>query len=110
MCQEANVVAIAKIAKGGQSGVFWYTRNREVKKATISGGLQLDVAMKEVLNGTKIQKLDDSFSDREKNIITINQQNNFMYFSNPEQFQHPDYYLNPNKKVAFSDNANTITF
>ena len=34
MCQEENVVAIAKIAKGGQSGTFWYLdANKKVHKS-----------------------------------------------------------------------------
>lgn len=105
MCQEENVVAIAKIAKGGQSGTFWYTRNGEVQKATISDGLQLDAAMKEVLNGTKIQKLDNPFSPKTAgNIVTIG--NNFFQWTN--YVSDNNYYLN--KTITFPNNVNAITF
>lgn len=88
MCQEADVVAIAKIAEGGQSGTFWYTRNGEVQKATISDGLQLNQAMKEVLNGTKIQELKaNPFGNNPRgNIVTINPRNKFSYFSSSGSF------------------------
>ena len=105
MCQEADVVAIAKIAEGGQSGTFWYTRNEEVQKATISGGLQLDAAMKEVLSGTKIQELsNDPFDGRQGNLITIGKNK----FQVNVALDDKRYYLTPS--ITFPNNANTITF
>jgi len=105
MCQEENVVAIAKIAKGGQSGTFWYTRNGEVQKATISDGLQLDAAMKEVLSGTKIQELsNDPFDGRQGNLITIGKNK----FQVNVALDDKRYYLTPS--ITFPNNANTITF
>ena len=105
MCQEADVVAIAKIAEGGQSGTFWYTRNGEVQKATISGGLQLDVAMKGVLNRTKIQKIEGNPFDRQiKDIITIGNEG----FPYSADMQNSNSYNN--KLITFLGDANTITF
>ena len=105
MCQEADVVAIAKIAEGGQSGTFWYTRNGEVQKATISGGLQLDAAMKGVLNRTKIQKIEGNpFGRQIKDIITIGNEG----FPYSADMQNSNSYNN--KLITFLGDANTITF
>ena len=108
MCQEENVVAIAKIAKGGQSGTFWYTRNGEVQKATISDGLQLDAAMKEVLNGTKIQELKANPFDPNLRgtIIKIND-HAFQYGVSEDNKYH---YLHQQQRISFPGSVNTITF
>ena len=108
MCQEENVVAIAKIPKGGQSGTFWYTRNGEVQKATISDGLQLDAAMKEVLNGTKIQELKANPFDPNLRgtIIKIND-HAFQYGVSEDNKYH---YLHQQQRISFPGSVNTITF
>ena len=101
MCQEANVVAIAKIPKGGLNGEFWYLdENKKIQKSPpivfthhnlngkdgYTGKLELTDEIKQALSGAKIQKLDDSFSGRDSNIMRINPRNKFSYFSSPGSF------------------------
>ena len=108
MCQEQNVVAIARVKEGGTQGTFWYVINGEVQKASISDdGLRLNQAMKDVLNGTKIQKIDPNpFGRRTKDIITIGNEV-FQWTTNAD---HRNYYLKSNKIITFPDRVNTITF
>ena len=108
MCQETDVVAIAKIAKGGQSGTFWYTRNGEVQKATISEGLQLDENIKGVLSGAKIQKIETNPFDPNLRgtIIKIND-HAFQYGVSEDNKYH---YLHQQQRISFPGSVNTITF
>ena len=108
MCQEQNVVAIARVKEGGTQGTFWYVINGEVQKASISDdGLRLNQAMKDVLNGTKIQKIDPNpFGRQTKDIITIGNEV-FQWTTNAD---HRNYYLKSNKIITFPDRVNTITF
>ena len=70
MCQEENVVAIAKIPKGGLNGEFWYLdENKKIHKPApiifthhnpnnldrFTGELILTDSIKQALNGAKIQ-------------------------------------------------------
>ena len=105
MCQEENVVAIARVKEGGKEGTFWYVSNGEVQKAIISDKLRLNQAMKEVLNGTKIQKLStDPFNGQQKNLMTIGL-DKFQVNVAPDNNR---YYLN--KIITFSDGDENITF
>ena len=109
MCQEEDVVAIARVKEGGKEGTFWYVSNGEVQKATISDdGLRLNQAMKEVLNGTKIQQIESNpFSPKTAgNIVTIG--NNFFQWTN--YVSDNNYYLKSNKIITFSDGDENITF
>ena len=69
MCQEENVVAIAKIPKGGLNGEFWYLdENKKIQKSPpivfthhnlngkdgYTGKLELTDEIKKVLNGARI--------------------------------------------------------
>ena len=105
MCQEEDVVAIARVKEGGKEGTFWYVSNGEVQKAIISDKLRLNQAMKEVLNGTKIQKLStDPFNGQQKNLMTIGL-DKFQVNVAPDNNR---YYLN--KIITFSDGDENITF
>jgi|GEM_PF-2989089 len=106
MCQEKNVVAIARVKEGGKEGTFWYVINGEVQKAIISDdGLRLNRAMQGVLNGTKIQKIDPNpFGRQTKDIITIGNEG----FPYSADMQHSNSYNN--KLITFPDRVNTITF
>ena len=106
MCQEENVVAIARVKEGGKEGTFWYVINGEVQKAIISDdGLRLNRAMQGVLNGTKIQKIDPNpFGRQTKDIITIGNEG----FPYSADMQHSNSYNN--KLITFPDRVNTITF
>ena len=106
MCQEKNVVAIAQVKKGGKKGTFWYVINGEAQEAIISDdGLRLNQAMKEVLNGTKIQKIDPNpFGRQIDDIITIGNEG----FPYRTDMQNLNSYNN--KLITFLGDANTITF
>lgn len=108
MCQEEDVVAIARVKEGGKKGTFWYVINGEAQKATISDKLELNQAMKDVLNGTKIQQIESNpFSPKTAgNIVTIG--NNFFQWTN--YVSDNNYYLKPNKIITFSDGDENITF
>ena len=107
MCQEKNVVAIARVKEGGTQGTFWYVSNGEVQKAIISDdGLQLNRAMQGVLNGTKIQKIEPNPFGRQQteDIITIGNEG----FPYSADMQNSNSYNN--KFITFLGDANTITF
>lgn len=73
MCQEANVVAIAQVEKGGKKGTFWYQHNGALKEVPIHNGLlALNDDIKTVLNRAKIQKMNQNpFGRGAKDILTI---------------------------------------
>ena len=120
MCQEENVVAIAKIPKGGLNGEFWYLdENKKIQKSPpivfthhnlngkdgYTGKLELTDKIKQALSGAKIQKLDNPFSPKTAgNIVTIG--NNFFQWTN--YVSDNNYYLN--KTITFPNNVNAITF
>ena len=122
MCQEENVVAIAKIPKGGLNGEFWYLdENKKIQKSALTifthrnpnsldrftGELTLTDSIKQALSGAKIQKLDNPFSPEiTGDIVTIGDEV-FQWTTNA---YHRNYYLNSNKIITFSDRVNTITF
>lgn len=122
MCQEENVVAIAKIPKGGLNGEFWYLdENKKIQKSPpivftrhnlngkdgYAGKLELTDGIKKALSGAKIQKLDNPFSPKiTGDIVTIGNEV-FQWTTNAE---HRNYYLRSNKIITFLDHVNTITF
>lgn len=122
MCQEENVVAIAKIPKGGLNGEFWYLdENKKIHKSALTifthpnlngkdgytGKLELTDEIKQALSGAKIQKLDNPFSPKiTGDIVTIGNEV-FQWTTNAE---HRNYYLRSNKIITFLDHVNTITF
>ena len=108
MCQEKNVVAIARVKEGGKEGTFWYVSNGELQKATISDKLRLNQAMKEVLNGTKIQELKvNPFDPNPRGTIIKINDHAFQYGVSEDNKYH---YLHQQQRISFSDNDEKITF
>lgn len=111
MCQEEDVVAIAQVEKGGKKGTFWYVSNGEAQKAIISDdGLRLNQAMKEVLNRTKIQKIDpNTFTGAEEQVFRLLKVDNadFVYYPNNENH---DWYYTKNPITFRDSSVSTITF
>ena len=108
MCQEKNVVAIARVKEGGKEGTFWYVSNGELQKATISDKLRLNQAMKEVLNGTKIQELKvNPFDPNPRGTIIKINDHAFQYGVSEDNEYH---YLHQQQRISFSGSVNTITF
>ena len=108
MCQEKNVVAIARVKEDGKEGTFWYVINGEAQKAIISDKLELNQAMKEVLNGTKIQELKaNPFDPNPRGTIIKINDHAFQYGVSEDNKYH---YLHQQQRISFSGSVNTITF
>ena len=108
MCQEENVVAIARVKEGGKEGTFWYVINGEAQKAIISDKLEFNQAMKEVLNGTKIQELKvNPFDPNPRGTIIKINDHAFQYGVSEDNKYH---YLHQQQRISFSGSVNTITF
>lgn len=109
MCQEANVVAIAQVKKGGKKGTFWYVSNGEVQKTTISDdGLRLNQAMQGVLNRTKIKEFEPNTFTGTQGFILLKVGNvNFVYTTDTG-----DNWYYAKKPITFPDSSSvsTITF
>ena len=120
MWQEENVVAIAKITKGGLNGEFWYLdENKKIQKSPpivfthhnlngkdgYTGKLELTDKIKQALSDAKIQKLStDPFNGQQNNLMTIGL-DKFQVNVAPDNDR---YYLN--KIITFSDGDENITF
>ena len=111
MCQEKNVVAIAQVKEGGKEGTFWYVSNGEAQKAIISDKLELNQAMKDVLNGTKIKEFEPNTftgAGTQGFILLKVGDVNFAYYPNNNEEYQRYYTKNP---ITFLDrNVSTITF